>query len=256
MERIAIFAALRWECRPVLRRLRQVRRERIAGCTVWKGAAPAAEVWVIQTGMGLERASAAAQAVAAASEFDLFLSTGCAGALVPSLVPGDVTIATTVVGDSPTNRCDTDAPTRSHLQRCADRAGLRTILAPVLCSAHVLSSAAAKREAAITTGAVAVEMEGTAIAHGAARAGVPFASVRAILDRSDTELDGSTPFLDPASGAVRPLALAGYLAAHPGALPGLLALQRMMAAARASLEKLFESFLADGGDTAREHTAS
>jgi len=255
MERIAIFAALRWECRPVLRRLRQVRRERIAGCTVWKGAAPAAEVWVIQTGMGPERASAAAQAVAAAGAFDLFLSTGCAGALVPSLMPGDLSIATTVVGNA--SRYDTDPATRSRLQLCADRAGLRTILAPVLCSAHVLSSAAAKREAATTTGAVAVEMEGAAIARCAAGAGVPFASVRAILDRSDTELDGSTPFLDPASGAVRPLALAGYLAAHPGALPGLLALQRMMAAARASLEKLFETFLAEAaGDTAREPAAS
>ncbi|MGE5233809.1 MAG: hypothetical protein ACM3OB_06840 [Acidobacteriota bacterium] len=142
------------------------------------------------------------------------------------------------------------------MQLCADRAGLRTVLAPVLCSAHVLSSAAAKRDAATATGAVAVEMEGAAIARCASRAGVPFASVRAILDRSNTELDDSTPFLDPASGAVRPLALAAYLAGHPGALPGLLTLQRMMAAARASLEKLFESFLADGGDTAREHTAS
>jgi len=256
MERIAIFAALRWECRPVLRRLRQVRREGIAGCTVWKGNAPAAEVWVIQTGMGLERAAAAAQAVAAAGEFNLFLSTGCAGALAPQLMPGDVTIATTIVGGADGSRSESDLSTRSCLQRCAERAGVRATVAPVLSSAHVLASAAAKRAAANTTGAVAVEMEGAAIATCAARAGVPFASVRAILDRSDTELDDSAPFLDPASGSVRPLALAAYVASHPGALPRLLALQRMMGAARESLEKFFGQFLAQAGtDTTCERAA-
>ena len=53
MERIAIFAALQWECRPVLRHLRRVTRERHAGVTVWRGTTAACEVWLVKTGMGL-----------------------------------------------------------------------------------------------------------------------------------------------------------------------------------------------------------
>ncbi len=245
MERIAIFGALRWECRPPLRRLRQARRERLGDVAVWRGATARGEVWVIQTGMGQARAAAAAARIAASGPFDLFLSTGCAGALAPELEPGDLAIASEIVAGAATDPFPADPAASAHAQRSAARAGVRWALGRVLSATAVLPSAAAKQQAATDADAIAVEMEGAAIAAAAERAGIPFASVRAILDRADTELDAAAPFVDPATGAVRPLALARHLAAHPGKVAELLALQRMMAAARESLERFFAAFLAE-----------
>lgn len=241
MERIAIFAALQWECRPVLRNLRQVIRARGEHFTVWRAALREREVWVVKTGMGMQQAAVAARAVSETGRFALFLSTGCAGALAPELAPGDLTVATCIVGDASDGRFETDAPQRAHVRRVADGAGLRVTEGPVLCSPHMLASVDAKRTAAVR-GSVAVEMEGAAIAACAAETGIPFVSVRAILDTADTELRHAGKFIDPRSGAVRPLALASYLAMHPGALPDLLAMQRMMKAAQASLETFFAAW--------------
>jgi adenosylhomocysteine nucleosidase len=242
VERIAIFAALRWECQPVLRHLRRVTRERMGDFVVWRGHAAAQEVWLVKTGIGEERAGAAAELTRGAEEFALFLNTGCAGALAPELGPGDLTVATAIIGHGTATRFDTTPRRREYACRVAARAQLRTTAAPVLCSPRTLATAADKRAAASQHGAVAVEMEGAPIAACAAQAGVAFASVRAILDAVDTELRHSGRFMDEQHGTLKPLALAGYLATHPTILPDLLALQRMQRTAQTSLNKFFDAW--------------
>ena len=244
MERIAIFAALHWECRPVLRHMRRVRRSRVPESTLWCGEAAGREVWLIKTAVGEQRAAAATAVVRDAGRFDLLLSTGCAGALSPELLPGDLAIATAVIGNSSGIHFETDPIHRARAHAAAERAALRTALGPVLCSPRVLATAAAKRTAALSTGSVAVEMEGAAIGAFAKQSGVAFASVRAILDTAATELPDSGDFMDPQTGAVRARDVVRYLAVHPGTLPQLLALQRMMSAAQKSLEKFFGVWLA------------
>lgn len=242
MERLAIFAALRWECRPILGRLRQVRRMRVDGLTLWCGETATQEVWLTKTGMGMQRAQQAADSLRRHGAFDLFVSTGCAGALCADLKPGDVAVASTIIRAGTEVGFATDARTVRRMRRAAERAALHAVVGPVLCGSTVLTTAAAKRAAA-AGGAVAVEMEGAAIAACAAQNGIPFASVRAILDTADTELVDAGRFVQPQTGGVRPLALAAYLATHPGALPRLLALQRMANAAQTSLENFFAQFL-------------
>src|SRR5258705_483287 len=80
--------------------------------------------------------------------------------------------------------------------------------------------------AAAAEGAVVVEMEGGAIAARAAAAQVPLLSVRAILDGAEHELQIPATVVNAATGGVRPLALAGYVATHPRVLAELMALQR------------------------------
>ena len=244
MEQVAIFAALRWECMPIVRRLRQVTRRHVAGLTVWRGAAGERCVWVVKTGIGPTRAAAAVYAINASERFSLFVSTGCAGALAPELVAGDLAIATSVVGDSAGDGMETDVRYREAVCRVAGTVAQRACVGPVLCSPRVLATIAEKRAAA-ARGNVAVEMEGAPIAACAAQAGVPFVSVRAILDTAETELPHAGRFIDPQSGAMKPLALAGYLAAHPGALSGVLAMQRMRHVAERSLGRFFAAWFAD-----------
>jgi adenosylhomocysteine nucleosidase len=240
VERIAIFAALQWECRAVLSALRATRRLRLGGFSGWRGRAAAHEVWLLKTGVGVQRAAAAAAALGDPRGFALLVSTGCAGGLVPALRAGDLILATAVVdGDGV---CPSDAAQRLDAARCAIAARLCWREGPVLCSGTALASAASKREAA-ASGAIAVEMEGAPIAACAARAGVPFLSVRALLDGVEDELTMPETLVDPTTGTVRPLALTGYVARHPGAIPHLLGLQPQQSAARASLERFFKHWL-------------
>jgi nucleoside phosphorylase len=244
MERVAVFAALRWECAAIVRRLRRVRRERVAAFTVWRAETPAGETWIVKTGIGTERAGAAAATVTAMHPFRLLLSSGCAGALSPDLVPGDLAVATAVIGSQTGERFDTDPSSRALACAAAAQADIRTAVGPVLCSSTVLATPAAKQAAAASTGAVAVDMEGAAIAACARRGGIPFASVRAILDTAATELRSAGVFMDPQTGGVRPLRLLGHLAQQPRAVADLLALRRMMLAAQHGLDQFFARFLA------------
>jgi nucleoside phosphorylase len=196
-------------------------------------------VWVVKTGVGIERAAAAAVHAADAA---LVVSAGCAGALAPELRPGDVALATQVISAG-RESIPTDAGARAGAARAGVAAGLHVVEGPVVCSPTALATAAQKRAAAIA-GAIAVEMEGGPLAAYAAAARVRFLSVRAILDTAEYELPIPTALLDPASGTMRPLAVAAYVATHPGALPTLMDLRRMQTAARVSLERFFARWLA------------
>jgi nucleoside phosphorylase len=216
VERIAIFAALQWDCRAVLSTLRATHRLRLGGFHGWRGRAAAHEVWLVKTGVGIERAAAAAAALGDPRGFAVLVSTGCAGGLAPALRAGDLIIATALMdGD---RLCPSDAAQRLGAARSATAARLCWREGPILCSRTALASAASKRAAA-ASGAIAVEMEGAPIAGCAARAGVPFLSVRAVLDAAEDELTMPETLVDPTTGAVRPLALTGYVATHPGAIP-------------------------------------
>ena len=99
------------------------------------------------------------------------MSTGCAGALAPELVPGDLAVASAIIGTGG-ERFETDATQREQLRRAAERAALRFTDGPVLCSPQVLATVVEKRAAA-ARGAIAVEMEGAPIAASAAQARHP-----------------------------------------------------------------------------------
>ncbi|MFN8624928.1 MAG: hypothetical protein U0587_02925 [Candidatus Binatia bacterium] len=244
MERVAIFAALRWECTPILRCMRRIRRSGVAHATLWRGEAAEREVWLLKTAVGERRAEAAARAACGTARFDLLLSTGCAGALSVDMRPGDLAIATAVIGNSFGTRFETDTGHREVARAAAQRAALRPFVGPLLCSTHALATAVAKRDAAMRTGAVAVEMEGTAIAAVAHDMGIPFVAVRAILDAADTELSTAAGLVDHHTGGVNIRNVIRHLAAHPGALAEMLALQRMQRAAQQSLERFFNAWLA------------
>ena len=242
MQHLAIFAALQWECRPILRHLRKARREKIGGLTTWSGEVAGARITVVKTGMGLARAAEAARALRRAHAVDVFFSSGCAGALAGDLLPGDLVIADAVqfAGDE---ALPVDEPQRSRALIAAQRAGLQPRLGCFLSAARVLATAEEKRAAA-AGGAIAVEMESAAIARVAAEHGIAFAAARSILDPAETRLAQSGRFVDPSTGALRPGALVAHVLRHPSSVSDLLGMKTMMDAAEASLGQFFRYFLA------------
>jgi len=250
VERIAIFAALQWECRAVVRQLRQVTRDRVGPFVRWRGQAVRHEVWVVKTGIGLQRAAAAAGACGDLAGFGLIVSTGCGGGIASELHAGDLVVATRVRPEHGAVGLPADAARRAEAVLAAAAAGLRSIEGPILCSAIALTSAAAKRAAA-ADGSIAVDMEGVPIATRAAAAGIPFLAVRAILDGAGDDLHVPEALMNPDRGGVRALALARYLATHPGAIGELRGLQHMQRAASRSLERFFARWFVELGTEPR-----
>jgi adenosylhomocysteine nucleosidase len=240
--RTLIFAALRWECRCILRTLRRVSRHRRAAFTVWHGDSPAGEVVVVKTGIGVSQAEMAARAVTEHGRFDLCLSTGCAGALSSDLACGDAVIASQLA-DSDNRRWPVDEVVRMELCAAAQRAALRAVDGAVLCSSRVLGTVEEKRLAAQRTGTVAVEMEGIPIAAHAAEQGMPFASVRVVLDTADTSIDVSAGLVDERTGDVKPLAVARSLVTRRASWSSMRSMQQMLSTAESSLERLFAVYL-------------
>jgi nucleoside phosphorylase len=220
-----------------------VSRQAVPGLRSWRGVSARGEVVVVQTGVGPLRAGAAAAAIAASGAFDLFVSTGCAGALGADLRPGDLAIAEAIYGDGV--RFDADISFRELAGVICDRQRLRCRAGGILTSATVLTTIAARRQAAERCGAIAVEMEAAAIAAVAARHGIAFGEVRSVLDSADVELHESGDFMHPKTGRLRPLEVLKFVATRPGAAAHLLELRRMMIAAETSLTRFFAAYLAN-----------
>ena len=93
-----------------------------------------------------------------------------------------------------------------------------------------VAGAGRKSELYESAGARTVNMEDYWVADTARAAGVPFASVRAVLDAAHVELPG---YVAAGGGNAMPVALG--LAAHPGRMLSLWRLAHMARAARNSL---------------------
>jgi adenosylhomocysteine nucleosidase len=219
--RIVVFAALGWECRPALRALHSVRRIARRDVHAWSGSAGADEVLVVKTGVGPQRAAAVAARIDLTACAQV-ISTGCAGGLSADLNVGELVVASAVHDENAVQR--TDAPLRARAMALAARHSVRAREGAVRCSATVLSSTADKRAAA-ASGPIAVEMEGAPLAAAAAAAGVPFLSVRAVIDGADDDLSVLGHISDPTSGRVRPFKLLTHLLRHPDSLAQLRALR-------------------------------
>ncbi len=239
--RVAVFAAMPWECRPLLRHLQQVRRERIGNFTIWRARTLCGDVVVMKTGVGPRNAHEAVTALTSSEHFDAFISTGCAGGLSSHAASGDVVIATLAVSAATGEQFVTDLSLSDRVHTVATQSGLTVHRGPMLCVEQALSTSESKRLAA-AKGNIAVEMEGAAIAACAAATRTPYVALRSILDGADTELGADGKFIDPATGAVKPFALAKYVATNSGALSNLLAMQRMMQAAQRSLDRFFAAW--------------
>jgi hopanoid-associated phosphorylase len=114
----------------------------------------------------------------AARRADYLVSFGIAGALAPTLRPGDVILSGHVIAQDQNWRPAGDF--RDRVRDLAQQIG--AIDGPVLGAAKILATEAAKASAWHETGALAVDLESAAVARGAEAAGIPFLVLRAIGD--------------------------------------------------------------------------
>jgi len=161
----------------------------------------------------------------------IILSCGIAGALAPSLRPGDVVI-------------DGDAMVANRLGQVLPHAQRGGIVG----SDAIAATAAEKRLLHERTGAMAVDMESHVAARVAVRQGLSFASLRVISDRAEDDLPPAALVGMRPDGGMALGAVLASLARAPRQLPTLIRTGRQADQAFRSLETAFEAIIRAGID--------
>ncbi len=197
---------------------------------VHRGALGSYPVQLAVTGPGARRVRAAADALPAVPS--ALISAGVAGALRDDLGAGVVVVADAVCAlGGPTLR--TDETLRECAEAALGEAGRPWCRARCLGVDAVLTSEASKREAAQKSGAAIVQMEDHAWAERAKAWGIPFLSLRVVLDAVDRvvpDIAMRVPWRGPSV-----LGVARELARRPQELPALVALGQAQRRARRAL---------------------
>ncbi len=186
---VAIVAAMRSELGPLLQ---GTKKRKVEGVELYE--LPSALVAI--GGIGRSAGTRAAELVVREANPGLLISAGLAGALTPSLQPGDVVRAREVVDEATGERYETiggDA---------------------VLVSALRVAGSRGKQRLAVNYSASAVDMEGAAVARIAKQHGIAFAALKAISDELEFPMPPMNGFVTP-QGQLRVVAFAGYVAVRP-----------------------------------------
>ena len=213
---LAIIAALEDELSAIVAAARdegEIRSEKVAGVTLMHGTLAGQQVLLTQSGIG--KAAAAATAAVLAERVDGMIHVGTAGGIGQGVNPGDIVVATEllqhdldarplwdrwvspVVGKA---RIPADVYLTAALAGAAVGAISRhrvalaelgfdgpTVRPGLIISGDVFVNTAegSARLRSELPDALAVEMEGAAVAQVCAMAGIPFAVARTISDRAD-----------------------------------------------------------------------
>ena len=185
----------------------------------------AAPLGPVAVGGGLPAGAAEAAARLLADGASAIVSFGLCGGLAPALRPGDLVVPRAVLWRG-----------RSYPVDTALAVALGGISAELLLADEVPVSVPSDKTARFAaTGASAVDLESGAVAEIAARAGMPFAVLRAVCDPAGAQLPPAALIALDAGGRIAPWRVAGSLIRQPGQLAALLALGRAAAAARRAL---------------------
>ncbi len=207
-EMIAITFALRDESQDIARALQQPRTEGGREFPVVIGKLGGRETVIAHTGMGLDRVRERLPRLFEKCKVESVISGGYAGGLDPSLSSGALVLAENY--SHPALLAKAQAVLK---ERCAS--GLMAT------SSVALETPAEKAAFQRKTGALAVDMETSAIAEICAARGVPLLSLRVITDAALEEL--AVPFsvcFDAKTERPRIASLLAFLLMHPARIPG------------------------------------
>lgn len=176
----------------------------------------------------------ASEPVEAASRISLtgyrgIASFGLAGALSPELRPGDVVIASEIVG--PDCRFSTDDAWSGWLLSAVSFARY----APIVGGESAVATRAARRKLALLSGAVIVDLESLAVAQMARAHGLRFVAVRVVVEPARREIPHSALACVSDDGETRLPRLGRLLLLRPTDIPDVVRLWGDLLVARKSL---------------------
>ncbi len=200
---IGLVCALPLEVAPFLERCDRVKKYTGGAFTFRGGLLGDLRIAVVESGTGLTRARKAAQALLDAHTPQWVVSAGFSGALRPEMRVGDIVMANSVI--------DPDGQSvQLDLQMPADPAhGLH--VGPIATAKQIVRTVAEKQSLAEQTGALAVDLESSAVAAVCRESHTKFLAVRVISDDMSTDLPPEVMAIFGPTGSVRAGAVAGAL---------------------------------------------
>ena len=201
----------------------------------------------------MANAQAACEAVFPKRPWTVFISSGFAGALVPSQI-GDVVIPEQVVcedssitGSVPDSSIVCSASYRQEACQTAQLTENEVLSGRLVTVRNIVWSAGDKRAIGRAFEASSLDMESAAIGTMAARHGIPFCVIRSVSDRVEEDLPLDLNLFRRAGTVLQGV---WVVATTPGIWPGLNRLRRQKNVASARLTQFFEIFfsIAENGN--------
>ncbi|TKJ32276.1 5'-methylthioadenosine/S-adenosylhomocysteine nucleosidase [bacterium (candidate division B38) B3_B38] len=201
MSSIAVIVALSSELMLLWQKTNSAPKREIEGVRFFLGEAGGQEVILIQSGVGSKRAERATSLLLENYSTDLIISAGYAGALQPHLRAAELVIPQEIYErylekkkeGEPAGALKLAIKVDDNLIRfarqLAEEARLRFHSGNLITSAKVISQPASKRLLGQEYSLVAVDMETAAVGRVAERNGIPFLSIRSVLDPIDLKID-------------------------------------------------------------------
>jgi adenosylhomocysteine nucleosidase len=217
---------------------------RILAFGVVTGLKAEADLWGISasgtlltaSGAGPVAARAAARRLIAQGATALMSFGVCAG-LAPALRPGDLVLASFIVGPGDQRR-PTDLAWRNHLaSQLSERFG-PIVVAPILGSDKPVVGISEKAALYQATGAAALDMESHAVADAASAENLRFISLRAVIDAAGQSVPGAALAGFKPDGKISVGAALRGLLKSPSDLGDLIALAGAARRARESLGRV------------------
>ncbi|MGB0909026.1 MAG: hypothetical protein ACPGYT_01580 [Nitrospirales bacterium] len=245
--KLAIFTATRWEYRSVRQAFLLEQVTTIAGVPCAIGSRGSAQVFVFQSGIGPHHALEVSQAVLHYDSWNLVISSGFAGALVPSTI-GTIVVGQEVVLDIlPEHHIDScdrqtivcDETFREFAFHVASSLDGASQSGPIATLPRIIGEASEKKAIAARTQAIALDMESAVLGHVAQRKDIPFIVIRTISDLVEEDLPiNFNLFLRPRSWAKGVC----HVLQRPASLMQIPRLRKQMLEASVQLVNFFQKF--------------
>ena len=217
---IAVTFALPAESSEFLRRLRNKSHTERDGVRTIRGKIEDRAIEVHHTGVGEKVCRQRLGKFLQDQQFDCLISAGFAGALDNDLKIGDLILAE-------------NFSTVHRSEARASLSGLQIHIANLLTVPALIDSPEERNKLALTSGAVAADMETEFIARACAACGIPLLSLRVISDTPHNRLPAPANVLfDIERQQTRMLKLSTHLLAHPSRVPRLVHFASQIAHAR------------------------
>lgn len=198
MKKIGLMGAMADEIAPLYEKMTNRHETALGGITFYEGTLAGKDVALCCAGMGKAQAAAATQLLCTSFGAGAILFSGIAGNMSGKVGVGDVLVGETVVYHDGTTRMFaqtapfleefTADPALVQAAQAACRAvGVRYAVGKIATGDEFIEDAAKKRAIQEKCAPDCVEMEGAAVAHIAAKNGVPFVILRAVSDNADAQ---------------------------------------------------------------------
>lgn len=200
---VGIVCALPLELAPFLERCERVKKYTGGSFTFRGGLLGELRVAVVESGTGPARARKATHSLLDAHTPEWVLSAGFSGALRPEMRVGQIVMADSVIdADGQSLKLDL------HMAADPDN-GL--YVGPIVTARQIVRTIAEKEQLAAATGALAVDLESSAVAEVCRAAHTKFLAVRVISDDMSADLPPEVMAIFGSTGSIRAGAVAGAL---------------------------------------------